>query len=46
MDIFDYFESLRRSVQQNQAIGFVEHPVIIASEGRLSSFVPKLASRT
>lgn len=28
MDIFDYFASLRRSIQQNPAIGFVEDPVI------------------
>ncbi|MFQ5343858.1 MAG: DUF6516 family protein [Anaerolineae bacterium] len=29
MEIFDYFESLRRSIQQNPTIGFVEDPVIM-----------------
>jgi hypothetical protein len=28
MDIFDYFESLQRSIRQNHAIGFLEDPVI------------------
>jgi hypothetical protein len=29
MDIFDYFESLRRSIQKNRAISFLEEPVIM-----------------
>lgn len=29
MDIFDYFESLQRSIQQNRAIGFLEEPALM-----------------
>jgi len=29
MDIFDYFESLRRSIQQNRTIGFLEEPALM-----------------
>lgn len=28
MDILDYFESLRRSIQQNRTIGFLEEPAL------------------
>lgn len=29
MDIFDYFESLQRSIQQNRAISFLEEPTLM-----------------
>ncbi len=29
MDIFDYFEGVRRSIQQNHAIGFVEESALV-----------------
>jgi hypothetical protein len=29
MDIFDYFESVRRSIQQNRTIGFLEEPALM-----------------
>lgn len=29
MDIFDYFESLRRGIQQNHTIGFLEEPALL-----------------
>ena len=29
MDIFDYFESLQRSIQQNRTIGFLEEPALM-----------------
>jgi len=29
IDIFDYFESLRRSIQRHRAIGFLEEPVLV-----------------
>ncbi len=29
MDIFEYFESLRRGIQQNHTIGFLEEPVLM-----------------
>ncbi len=29
MDILDYFESLRRSIQQNRSIGFLEEPALM-----------------
>lgn len=29
MDIFDYFESLRRSIRQNRVIGFLEQPALM-----------------
>ena len=28
MDIFDYFEGLRRGIQQNHTIGFLEEPAL------------------
>ena len=29
MDIFDYFQSLRRSIRQNRTIGFLKEPVLV-----------------
>ena len=29
MDIFDYFENLRRSIRQNRTIGFLEEPALM-----------------
>ncbi|MBI3360289.1 MAG: hypothetical protein HY023_04180 [Chloroflexi bacterium] len=29
MEIYDYFESLQRGIQQNHVIGFLEDPVLI-----------------
>ncbi len=37
MDIFDYFESLRRSIQQNRTIGFLEEPALLAYGGLITS---------
>jgi hypothetical protein len=40
MDIFDYFESLRRSIQQNRAIGFLEEPALMqAFDGEIEQIL-------
>lgn len=33
MDIFEYFEGLRRSLQQNHTIGFIEEPALMRAYG-------------
>ncbi len=38
MDILDYFESLRRSIQQNRAIGFLQEPVMQAFDDHRGLF--------